>query len=493
MRIATATRSIYSIGDCPRMLNNGCPSFNAYRSNIFVLWTEKYRPKRLDDLIGNPQAKEVIRSWALLWQSGKPQKPLLLVGPPGVGKTASAYAIANEMRWEVVEMNASDTRSRSAVERVLGAASETSTFFGGRRLILIDEVDGIQGREDVGGVTAIVEIIKKAKQPVILTANDAYAAPVVRIKGLCRVVEFKRVNYRELASYLIRILEKEGIPYEKEAVLELARRENGDVRSALLDLQAIAEKGPVTRETIAGIGYRDRETNIFEVLRTIFKAEHVMRPFRLTATLDMDPDMFKLWIAENVPREYEDPEEVAEAFHWISRADVFDGRIIRRQYWGFLSYSQELLVNGVIVAKKRRYRKFVGYKFPRWIRLLSQYKSKREQVKNIASKIAPVLHVSKKRFIQEYMPLLPLIFSRREWAAHIVAAAKLTAEDVAFIINKSPSSKEVEDIMEAAERVRREVLRARTRKKERKKNKEKKKGEAPEHNVTLFDYARPSK
>lgn len=463
-----------------------------------MLWTEKYRPKRLDELIGNQQAREIIRSWALLWQRGQPQKPLLLVGPPGVGKTASAYAIAEEMGWEVVEMNASDTRSRAVVERILGAASQASTFFGGRRLILIDEVDGIQGREDVGGVSAIIEILKKARQPVILTANDAYAPPVVAIKGLCRVVEFKRVNYRELASYLARILEREGVKYEKEALLELARRENGDVRSALLDLQAIAERGtPVTGETIAGIGYRDRETNIFEVLRTIFKAERVMRPFRLTATLDMDPDMFKLWVVENIPHEYEDPEEIAEAFHWVSRADVFDGRIIRRQYWGFLSYSQELLVNGVIVAKKKRYRKFVAYQFPRWVRLLSQYKSKREMIRRIASKLSPLLHVSRKLFIQEYLPLMPLLLSKREWAAHLVAASGLSAEELAFLLGKSPSNPEVESIMAEAEKIRRKILRSRVKAEKKEKKEER---EAPEQEggdgarqVTLFDYVRPSK
>ena len=459
-----------------------------------MLWTEKYRPHRLDDLIGNPQAREAIRSWALLWQRGQPQKPLLLVGPPGVGKTASAYAVAEEMGWEVVEMNASDTRSRSVVERILGAASEASTFFGGRRLILIDEVDGLQGREDVGGVSAIVDIIRKSRQPVILTANDAYAPPVVRIKGLCRVVEFKRVNYRELASYLARILEREGVKYEKEALLELARRENGDVRSALLDLQAIVERGePVTKETIAGIGYRDRETNIFEVLRTIFKAERVMRPFRLTATLDMDPDMFKLWVVENIPREYEDPEEIATAFHWVSRADVFDGRIIRRQYWGFLAYSQELLVNGVIVAKKRRYRKFVGYQFPRWIRLLSQYKSKREMMRSIAKKLSPVLHASRRVIFQEYFPLLPLIFSNREWAANLVAAARLSPEEVAFILGKSPSNPEVEAIVDEAEKVRRRVIREHQRverRREREREEKERQTDEGARQVTLFDYVK---
>lgn len=460
-----------------------------------MLWTEKYRPRRLDEVIGNEDAVEEVRKWALLWQSGKPQKPLLLVGPPGTGKTATAYALADEFDWEIIEMNASDERSAQRVLRMLGGASSAASFFGKRKIILIDEVDGIQGKEDRGGVSAVLKILRSATNPVILTANDEWANPVVQIKGLCKVVKYKRVNYRTLAQYLANILEKEGVRYEMDALLELARRESGDVRSALLDIQAVAEKrGVVDKEAIKIVGFRDREVNIFDVLRRIFKSERVIRPFTLTATLDMDPEMFKSWIVENIPREYEDPEEVAEAFHWASRADVFDGRILRRQYWGFLSYSTELLVNGTIVAKKRVYRKFTPYSFPQWIKEQSRYKNRRAAVKKLADKLCPVLHVSRKVFVQEYLPLLPILFKNKKWAAHLVASAKLDADDLALILNKSPASAEVESILDEAEKVRRRVLREHIRvKKPKKESQEQRKSEDEgAKQVTLFDYIRPS-
>jgi len=461
-----------------------------------MLWTEKYAPKRLDEIVGNDKAIEEVRKWALLWEAGKPQKPLLLVGPPGVGKTATAYALAKEFNWEIIEMNASDERSAQRVLRILGGASEASPIFGKRKLILIDEVDGIQGREDRGGVSAILKILRSARNPVILTANDEYAPATVQIKGLCKVVKYKRVNYRTLAQFLAKILEREGIPYEMDALLELAKRENGDVRSAILDLQAIAESaGRVDKKSIQAVGYRDRVTNIFEVLRKIFKSEHVIRPFTLTATLDMDPDTFKAWVVENIPREYEDPEEIGDAFHWVSRADVFDGRIKRRQYWGFLAYSSELLVNGTIVAKKRVYRKFPPYSFPQWIKEQSRYKNRRAAIKRLADKLCPVLHVSRRIFVQDYLPILPIIFQNRKWAAHLTAAAKLDEKDLSLILNKSPASPEIEAILAEAERIRRQVIRRKIISSKPREKKEERVMQEEEQGkqVTLFDYIRPSK
>ena len=415
-----------------------------------VLWTYKYRPKKLDDVIGNPEAKRVVRAWAEAWNAGKPQKPLLLYGPPGVGKTATAYAVASEYNWDLIEMNASDTRDRTTVERILGAASQSVSLFGGRKLILIDEVDGLSSKEDTGGVRAIIDILQHSSNPIILTANDAWATSVTPLRSYVRPVEYRRVSSSELASYMMKILEKEGIPYEKEAIEYLAKKESGDVRSALLDLQAVARYGvKITLDLVRDLGYRDREANIFEVLAKIFKSRYVIRPFTLTSTLDMDPDMLTQWIVENIPREYEDPEEIARAFHWVSRSDVFNGRIIRRQYWGFLSYAQELLIDGVIVAKKRVYRKFTRYSYPTWIKLLSKYKDRNRKRKELASKLGKIFHLSRRRVLLDIFPYLPLWFRKREWARSIIRRARLTPEEVALILGTDASDPRVRELMEA--------------------------------------------
>ncbi|MGP8077261.1 MAG: AAA family ATPase [Thermoplasmata archaeon] len=116
---------------------------------------ERLRPKRLGELVGNVRARQELRAWAERWRAGTPgaRRAAILSGPPGVGKTTSALALAAEMGWSIVEMNASDARNQSAIERVAGRASVSHSLGEAgadgtphRALILLDEADCLTGR-----------------------------------------------------------------------------------------------------------------------------------------------------------------------------------------------------------------------------------------------------------------------------------------------------------------------------------------------------------
>jgi len=117
--------------------------------------SERLRPTRLEDIVGNPRARYELRNWGQEWQAGRTptRRAAVLMGPPGVGKTTAALALAAELGWTLVEMNASDARNESAVQQVAGRASlshtlgETPTGTGPRHaLILLDEADCLTGR-----------------------------------------------------------------------------------------------------------------------------------------------------------------------------------------------------------------------------------------------------------------------------------------------------------------------------------------------------------
>ena len=116
---------------------------------------ERLRPDHLSELIGNSRARVELRAWADRWQGNRPpaRRAAVLSGPAGVGKTSAAWALANELGWTVVEMNASDARNERALERVAGRASVTHTLgerptarSRPRALILLDEADCLTGR-----------------------------------------------------------------------------------------------------------------------------------------------------------------------------------------------------------------------------------------------------------------------------------------------------------------------------------------------------------
>ncbi|NOR59423.1 MAG: AAA family ATPase, partial [Methanosarcinales archaeon] len=111
-------------------------------------WAEKYRPKNLTEVAGHRTIINDLVSWANKWETGVPKdKALIFYGKPGVGKTSAAYALAYQMGWDVIELNASDQRTAGIIQKIAGSASRMGTFDGtsGRRLIILDEADNLHG------------------------------------------------------------------------------------------------------------------------------------------------------------------------------------------------------------------------------------------------------------------------------------------------------------------------------------------------------------
>ena len=161
-------------------------------------WAEKYRPRRLEEVVGNAPAIRRMYEWAVSWTRGS--RPLILYGKPGTGKTSSAHALAADMHWDVVELNASDQRTKAVIEKIAGLSSTTGSLTGAsRKLILLDEADNLQGTADRGGARAILDVIASSLQPIILIANDLYGlSPELRAKG--EPVQFRALQARSIGS-----------------------------------------------------------------------------------------------------------------------------------------------------------------------------------------------------------------------------------------------------------------------------------------------------
>lgn len=402
------------------------------------LWCLKHAPKNSSEFAGNADSVAAARTWALDWQRGKPGKPLLLYGPPGVGKTALALALAQEMGWELLEMNASDVRNRDGIERVLLAASVSQGLFATRKLVFIDEVDGLSGTADRGGPGAIVEVLRQSTNPVILAANDVWVQQLSSIRLSCRMIELKRLNAHTIQGELARISKLEGVQASEEELKKLSETSEGDLRASINDLQMLCEGSDKIYVVQDQFTRRDREQDVFQALRKLFRARSYSSAREVSWNLDVDHDLFKKWIEENLPLEVSSPEKTASAFNALSRADVFDGRIRNRQYWGYLRYSSDLMTAGVALGAESN-NSFVKYQYPGVIKKLAISKMRRASEKKILEKIKPRVHASTKR-CRSYVPTLSMLAANPENRESLAHYFDFDEEDLAFLSGGKVSS-----------------------------------------------------
>ncbi len=400
------------------------------------LWVEKYRPKTIKDVIGNEEAKALFVDW--LTNKRRLKKAVLLYGPPGVGKTTLVNAAANEFNFIIIEMNASDARTEKAVNRIAGPATsfvalDTFSRESKGNLVFLDEVDGIAGNEDRGGVSAIIKIIEQSRVPVILAANDPDIEKLRPLKRECLLVRFQQVRIPLIISALQRICKQENIQAEFEALEKIAQNSRGDVRSAINDLQGLAEEGKMLKlqDTLA-LGIRNKDVSMYDTLKGFFAVKNLGEASMLLSYSNVDYDDLLMSISDNMPRRYVDPVYLAQAYDYVSQADVYRGRI-GTENWHLLKYFFNNLTQAAAVAPET-YKPFDFISPPIRVITLFWTKGKRIILGNICGKIGAQCHVSKSEAKMVFVPYLRLMLQKKK-TNPIVDWLKLTSEEVDFIVN----------------------------------------------------------
>lgn len=360
---------------------------------------KKYAPKNSGEVVGNEFSVRKIRNFLT---SLKISRPILIWGPSGVGKNAIVYAIANELGLKVIEINASDGGNVEYLKKTIESASQNKSITFERKVILIDEVDAFSSRSSIN---ELPNLISHPKLPVILTANNMWDHKLYTLRNLCECIELKKLSFYEVKKLILRICGTEGFSISDQIIDTIVKNSDGDLRAAIQDLEIISSIKKSTIEDARSLSRRFREENIFEGLKHLFKAKDAKEALSAFDNIEMDIDQVIRWISENIINEYESAEEIASAYDSISRADIFLGRILRRQHFDLQGYSRMLATAGVFSHRKRLYEKWSRYSPP----TRHSHQGHSDMAKDIALAFARKCHTSTKVARSTYLPMFRFI------------------------------------------------------------------------------------
>jgi replication factor C large subunit len=357
-----------------------------------MMWSEKYRPKNLLEMVGNEEAKESFVKWLGKWIKGT--KPLLLVGPPGIGKTTMAILGAKQFGYDLISMNASDVRSKQKIQEILNPILGNSSVLG-KPMIFIDEVDGIHGRSDFGGVEALVDILKEPTIPIILAANSDTSDKMKNIKKVTTTVKLRPLPPRLMRLYVEEILRREGASIKIGSMIKMIIDSRGDIRSILNSAQALAGGFEPQLDKSHETNNVEESVNLFFNAKSPGEARAILYSMRIDPREKINA-FYSSIITSTLPVDV-----LKEMLDVLSEADMLYGKIMRKQEWRLLRYLDGILFKLYKQGTSIKYSKF-NLPWP----TLNRIRWDGMAIKGLTGNLAKQMHVSRSTFSTFYLPYL---------------------------------------------------------------------------------------
>ncbi len=372
-------------------------------------------------MVGNEEGRTKFQLWLKKWKPGS--KAALLVGPPGTGKTTTVHLVAKKVGLALVELNASDARTKEKLSRKMGEAIASTSLFGGMSLIFLDEVDGLAGRSDYGAIEYIREAVKNSESPVVMAANDPESDEVKKLGSATSKIEFRKPDIQEVERRLTSIAEKEKMGASKEEIERIAGAANGDLRAAVNFLQS-------------GISaQKDEELTRSQSVNAFFEATDQKAALKALRAYPGQPREKIRDIFTAVTRSHVNEERKAGALEALSNADLIMGRIMRGKNWRLLRYLDPLLASELWKALGDGGPRFTldAVPWPLQIRIWNDSR----KLKDIALITGKRVGISQKGFLVEDMPYFLRLCADREFRDEVVRSLNLEENYALFLEKES--------------------------------------------------------
>jgi len=390
------------------------------------LWSERYRPKSIEAMVGNEEARLRFVEWYRRWKVGS--RAALLIGPPGTGKTTLVHLFAAKNGINLVELNASDARTREALERRMGEVMNSTSLYGERSLIFLDEVDGLAGRTDYGALEFIKEAVKTTHNPIVMAANDPDSEKVRKLSDVSLVLPFKPPPPREVEMYLRMVAEKETIEVEEEKLKEIVVAANGDMRYAI---NAMQSRSSVTQ--------KDVELTAAQAINSFLEAPGLDSAYRALRNYPGQPREKVRDLFSSVLRSRLGSERRRVAIEVLSRADVLMGRIMRGQDWRLLRYLDTLLATELreVLAGGGVQFSQDGVPWNLQIRIWNDSK----KVKEFSEAYARRMHTSRRGAAVEDLPYLFVMCGSKKFRSELLKSMSLEEPFEKFLSKEAQAAR----------------------------------------------------
>jgi replication factor C large subunit len=372
-----------------------------------MYWAEIYRPKNFEDIIGNEEIRLNILKWLVKWFPGT--KPLLLTGPPGVGKTTIVKILSSLFNYDLIELNSSDTRSGPQLEKLINPLHHNTSIFGKKILLFFDEVDGIYGREDSGGLEILINIVKASNFPIIFVANYSHIK-LKNLSKLCKIIKFQRISENLLMIFLNYVLFEQNCSLSLDDKKWIVEKSNGDVRTML----------NLTQSKCTGYGKFVHEIfkiDISEGLNEFFLSKKKDEARKILLSLDgkySDPryglsseerrkdilnSLFTSIVSSNL-----DLDTLSILLDSLSKIDLLVARVNKKRNWNLLKYMNNVIIELLYenIQNKSVFYHQYGISWP----LMGQIFSRGVPLRSLISNLALSFHVSSSTFGMIFFPYL---------------------------------------------------------------------------------------